>query len=187
MVTLCLRANNFLSSGFMDQVEDAKIEITSDDLPSFLYETGTVYNPENEATGLFRGFLLVRVSTYLFTFHYEHFFFSARSIGIFLQVPLQQWTQKKPAEQRARHVSSRSWLSQVGQLRTHAFKQVFVFLIYFSISNPQKAYVALSGMKQWNTSDNLFYLDEFYDNIVSMIEDNGESSWAEELLNWWHE
>ena len=51
---------NFFS-GFLDQVEDSKIEISSDDLPYFLYETGTVYDPENEATGLFWGFLLVRV------------------------------------------------------------------------------------------------------------------------------
>ena len=63
-VGLSLCANNFSSSGFMDQVEDATIEITSGDLPSFLYESGTVYDPENEAAGLFRGFLLVRVSTF---------------------------------------------------------------------------------------------------------------------------
>jgi hypothetical protein len=75
----------------MDQVEDAKIEISSEDLPSFLYETGTVYDPDNEAAGLFRGFLLVRVSACFITFHYyEHSIFSPRSIGIYLQVPLQQ-------------------------------------------------------------------------------------------------
>ena len=61
-----------------------------------------------------------------------------------------------------------------------------VFIIYFSISNPQKAYVALSGMKRWNTFDNLFSLVEFYDNIVSMFEDNIESQWVEETLDWWH-
>lgn len=74
----------------MDQVEDGKIEITSDDLPSFLYETGTVYNPENEAAGLFRGFLLVRVSAFFITFYYEYSFFFHRSIGISLQVLLRQ-------------------------------------------------------------------------------------------------
>jgi uncharacterized protein DUF6698 len=74
----------------MDQVQDAKIEITSEDLPSFLYETGTVYDADNEAAGLFRGFLLVRVSTFIITFHCEHSIFSPRSIGIFLQVPHQQ-------------------------------------------------------------------------------------------------
>ena len=45
---------NFLSSSdFMNQVGDGKIEITSQDLPSFLYKTGTVYDPENETIGLF--------------------------------------------------------------------------------------------------------------------------------------
>ena len=74
-VSFGLCANFFFSSGFMNQVEDAMIEITSKDLPSFLYETGTVYDPENEAAGLFRGFLLVRVSTCLITFHYAHSIF----------------------------------------------------------------------------------------------------------------
>ena len=70
----------------------------------------------------------------------------------------------------------------------HASRQVkFLFINYFSISDPPKAYVALSGMKQWNTHDNFFFLDEFYDNIVSMFEDNVNSSWVEETLNWWHE
>jgi hypothetical protein len=50
----------------MDQVEDGTIEITANDLPSFLYETGTVFNPKNEAKGLYRGFLLVRVSFLLY-------------------------------------------------------------------------------------------------------------------------
>lgn len=91
-------------------------------------------------------------------------------------------------EQRARHVSSKSRLSQVGKLLTRAFRQVkFVFIIYFYIPDPQKAYVALSGMKRWNTQDNLFCLDDFYDNIVSMFEDNIKSPWVEETLAWWHE
>ena len=59
----------------------------------------------------------------------------------------------------------------------------FNIFYYFSISNPQKAYVALSGMKQWNNSDDLFYLDEFYDNIMSLFEDNMESLWVVETLN----
>jgi len=50
------------SSDFMSHVEDGTIEITVNDLPSFLYETGTVYNSDDETTGLFRGYLLVRVS-----------------------------------------------------------------------------------------------------------------------------
>jgi len=48
----------------MERVEEGKIEITADDLPSFLYESDTVYNPDNETTGLFRGFLLIRVCVY---------------------------------------------------------------------------------------------------------------------------
>lgn len=53
----------------MNQVEDGTVEITADDLPSFLYESGTVYDPSDEITGLFRGFLLVRVSLDSNIFH----------------------------------------------------------------------------------------------------------------------
>jgi hypothetical protein len=45
----------------MERFEDGKIEITAADLPSFLYESGTVYDLEDEVTGLFRRFLLVQV------------------------------------------------------------------------------------------------------------------------------
>jgi hypothetical protein len=47
----------------MQTFADGRIEVTAADLPSFLYEIGTVYNPDDEVTGLFRGFLLVRVCT----------------------------------------------------------------------------------------------------------------------------
>jgi len=47
----------------MDQVEDKVLEITDEDFPAFLYENGTVYDEKNEDLGLFRGYLLVRVST----------------------------------------------------------------------------------------------------------------------------
>jgi hypothetical protein len=48
-------------STFMDRVEDASLQLTTDDFPSFLYEDGTIYDEDNEDTGLFQGFLLVRV------------------------------------------------------------------------------------------------------------------------------
>jgi len=45
----------------MDRVKDGSIQITDEDLPSFLYESETAYDEENEDMGLFRGFLLVCV------------------------------------------------------------------------------------------------------------------------------
>jgi hypothetical protein len=48
----------------MDRFEDGAIEITAADLPSFLYKTGTIYDPENEVEGRFRSFLLIRVSPF---------------------------------------------------------------------------------------------------------------------------
>lgn len=46
----------------MDSVEDKRIRITDEDFPVFLYKSGTVYDGENEDLGLFRGYVLVRVS-----------------------------------------------------------------------------------------------------------------------------
>jgi hypothetical protein len=51
----------------MDRVSDGSIQITDEDLSSFLYESETVYDQENEDLGLFRGFLLVRVYRHIFT------------------------------------------------------------------------------------------------------------------------
>ena len=51
----------------MDRVRDGSIQITDEDLPSFLYENETAYDRENEDMGLFRGFLLVRVYRHIFT------------------------------------------------------------------------------------------------------------------------
>jgi hypothetical protein len=51
----------------MEHVEDGMVQITDEDFPSFLYESGTAYDEENEDVGLFRGFLLVRVYRHIFT------------------------------------------------------------------------------------------------------------------------
>jgi hypothetical protein len=51
----------------MDRVNDGSIQITDEDLPSFLYESETAYDGENEDIGLFHGFLLVRVYRHIFT------------------------------------------------------------------------------------------------------------------------
>ncbi len=47
----------------MDRIEDGSIQITANDFPSFVYESGTVYDENNEDVGLFRGYLLVQAST----------------------------------------------------------------------------------------------------------------------------
>lgn len=42
-------------------------------------------------------------------------------------------------------------------------------------------------MKQWGPSANLFFLDEFYNYIVSIFEDNADTPWVKETLGWWNE
>jgi hypothetical protein len=57
---------------------------------------------------------------------------------------------------------------------------MFLFLIIL------QTYIALSNMKRWKPSDGLFHLDEFYEDIVSIFEDNAGSLWANETLEWWN-
>ena len=42
-------------------------------------------------------------------------------------------------------------------------------------------------MKQWGPSADLFHLDEFYEDIVSMFEDNIDDPWVKGTLQWWNE
>jgi len=56
----------------------------------------------------------------------------------------------------------------------------------YLFSNSRKTYIALSNMKQWGPSAGLFHLDEFYENIVSMLEDNADTPWVQETLEWWN-
>lgn len=53
-------------------------------------------------------------------------------------------------------------------------------------TNSWKTYISLSNMKQWGPLATLFYLDEFYENIMSMFEDNVDTPWAKETLEWWN-
>jgi hypothetical protein len=41
-------------------------------------------------------------------------------------------------------------------------------------------------MKRWKPFDGLFHLDEFYEEIVSIFEDNVGSLWATKTLEWWN-
>lgn len=50
---LILPTFHLLSSDFLNLVADGKIQITDEDFPSFLYETDTAYDEENEDIGLF--------------------------------------------------------------------------------------------------------------------------------------
>ena len=50
-----------------------------------------------------------------------------------------------------------------------------------------QAYVALSSMSQWGSSDNLFNLQLFYDAIVEMFERDPQDPWVVDTLEWWKE
>ena len=41
-------------------------------------------------------------------------------------------------------------------------------------------------MPKWRSLHEQFRLDTFYDNIVSMFEENAENLWVKETLSWWN-
>jgi hypothetical protein len=87
----------------MQAFADGFIEVTAADLPSFLYENGTVYNPDDEVTGLFRGFLLVRVQDLLL--YCQLFTFDTRFFATYL-LDRNQHLGLKKGETRTRPVFS---------------------------------------------------------------------------------
>jgi len=103
----------------MDQVEEGTIEISAADLPSFLYETGTVYNPDNEVDGLFRGFLLVRVSV---SYYYSLFLNIFRSIGTSSLALRRHLIRETVVDRRIRHAFLTLQLSLVGVSPMHVYK-----------------------------------------------------------------
>lgn len=50
----------------MEKMQDGRIKVTAADFPTFLYPLGTEYDPGTIDTQLFRGPLLVRVSTFFY-------------------------------------------------------------------------------------------------------------------------
>jgi hypothetical protein len=150
----------------MDRVEDGSIQITDEDFPSFLYESDTFYDEGNEDIGLFRGYLLVRV--------YRHIFTGPTSA-------------MNPAAKANKSKAKKFKLTEVTG-RTIAYASVQVCLLRLAhhfLINYHQAYVALSSMSQWGSSDNLFNLQLFYDAVVEMFERNPKDPWVVDTLEWW--
>jgi hypothetical protein len=59
----------------MAKVNDGTVQICASEWPSFLYSDDAPFDPEDEEVGLFRGYLLLRVSlSSSSTFIYKHTF-----------------------------------------------------------------------------------------------------------------
>jgi len=178
MITFSCRA-------FLRKIEDGSTILTAHDLPSFLYDRKTSYNEHDEVTGLFRGFLLVRVC-YPTARH-----FNATNLPTGLPSYL-HWSinSDEPHPQRAK-VQGKNVQLGSGDRQDHCLRMcageglVACYLFYFLIQEHQ-TYIALSTMPKWGNADNQFRLDTLYDDIVSMFEENADNPWVEETLSWWN-
>jgi hypothetical protein len=45
---------------------------------------------------------------------------------------------------------------------------------------------ALSSDEEWGLGDNTFSYKAFYDNIITLFEDDLEDPWVIETLEWWN-
>ena len=152
----------------MDRIEDGSIQITNEDFPLFLYESETLYDKDNEDIGLFRGYLLVRVYRHIFTGPISAMNATAKV------------NKSKAKKFKLTQVTRRTIAYASVQVRYPRFSHCFLI-------NYHQAYVALSSMSQWGSSDNLFNIQLFYDTIVEMFERDPKDSWVVDTLKWWNE
>ncbi|KAF8891584.1 hypothetical protein CPB84DRAFT_1683224 [Gymnopilus junonius] len=139
-----------LHRDFTNQIFDGKLVITDNDFPSFMYESGTQYDPDDETSGLFRGFLLVRVFRHIFT------------------GPSSALEASRDANKTKAKVF-------------HIKKVTGRMIAYAAV----QTYLALSSAKKWTNFIDCFGLDVFYDNVVSMFEENEETQFIQDTLDWW--
>ncbi|KAA1479988.1 hypothetical protein DENSPDRAFT_789791, partial [Dentipellis sp. KUC8613] len=45
----------------------------------------------------------------------------------------------------------------------------------------------ISTMETWGREDGAFNMQQFYENIVALFEDDAESDWCVDTLKWWNE
>ena len=75
-----------------------------------------------------------------------------------------------------------------GRTIAYACVQVRDFVAYYPfyfLIQEHQTYIALSTMPKWGNAHDQFRLYTFYDNIVSMFEENADSPWVKETLSWW--
>ena len=152
----------------MDRVEDGSIQITDEDFPSFLYKSETFYNEDNEDIGLFRRYLLV---------HVYHSIFTGPTSAM---NPTAKVNKSKAKKFKLTEVTGRTIAYASLQVRHFPFSTNFLTIYH-------QAYIALSSMSQWGSSDNLFNLQLFYDAIVEMFKRDPDDPWVLDTLEWWNE
>ncbi|KAF8896918.1 hypothetical protein CPB84DRAFT_1928278, partial [Gymnopilus junonius] len=111
---------------------------------------GKLYDPDDETSGLFRGFLLVRV--------FQHIFTGPSSA-------LEASRDANKTKAKVFHIKK-----VTGRMIAYAAVQT---------------YLALSSTKKWTNFIDCFGLDVFYDNVVSMFEENEETQFIQDTLDWW--
>ncbi|KAF8910911.1 hypothetical protein CPB84DRAFT_1958086 [Gymnopilus junonius] len=130
------------------KVIDGDIPIMDDEFPTFMYESGTEYNPDDLLMGFLRSDLLARVFRHIFTGPSTAF-----------------CPTNSPNKSKA---------------KIFGLTKVTGEMIAYTCT-----YLALSSASKWKHFVDLFNLDDFYDSIIGLINENINSQWGKELLEWW--
>ncbi|KAF8910000.1 hypothetical protein CPB84DRAFT_1842665 [Gymnopilus junonius] len=135
---------------FTSKVIDSNIVITDDDFLTFMYESGTEYDPDDLLTGFLKSCLLLRVFRHIFT---------GPSTGLYAT--------NSPNKSKVKKFD----LTKVtGEMIAYTCVQT---------------YLTLSSAAKWKHFIDLFNLNDFYNSIIGLINENTNMQWGKELLEWW--
>ncbi|KAG1718019.1 uncharacterized protein EDB91DRAFT_1067055 [Suillus paluster] len=156
-----------------NKFDSASLKVTTALWPAFLYPGNTAgedFDPEDIIEGLFRGYLLERVTKLIFT-----------SPSSALKASVSSGTRACNAklhgmkEVRAEHIA-------------YAAVQVsFSFAdLTYSVCILQARF-AISSLEKWKDHDGLFYYTDFYTRIVNLILGRKDKGWVNSLLGHYNE
>ncbi|KAI0259653.1 hypothetical protein BC834DRAFT_604979 [Gloeopeniophorella convolvens] len=140
----------------------AVIAITGDEMPAFMYENPSAYNPDDVLFGFMRGYFLLRCFRSIF-------------LGPSAAVP-----KKKGENDQAMDGSDQS--VRGGMLKKYGINSVTLPMVIYSA---MQARFCLSSSGSWKTQEKLFSYKEFAHNMIEIC--TLDQTWAQETVAWWNQ
>jgi len=129
-----------ISERNISDVKQGLLIVTARELPRFLYPDGQQYNASNEAAGLFRGHLLLRVMKHIYT----------SPSSVFSETPINP---------RAGNTRTNASIIKMTEVTPHSIAYAAV-----------QTRFCISDVKEWHTRDRDFDYVEFYWFLIETLE-----------------
>ncbi|KAG1750377.1 uncharacterized protein EDB91DRAFT_1078427 [Suillus paluster] len=148
--------------GMKNKFDSASLKVTAALWPAFLYPGNTVgedFDPKDIIEGLFRRYLLERVTKHIFT---------------------------SPSSALKAGVSSGT---RACNAKLHGMKEVGAeHIAYAAVQSVfYRLALPLSSLEKWKDHDGLFYYTDFYTRIVNLIRGRKDEEWVNSLLGHYNE